>query len=104
MTPLETLIAEVRARAEAQESWTAEDACDYFALTSPANLLRILDQFERMRGALDEVAKHVQYLRHVEKRYAEVGKTKYDFAKMNGPLSAIERAISAARQALKGEE
>ena len=47
----------------------------------------------QMRSALEAINQDAQYLRHVEKSYLAVGKEKYDFAKMNGPLSAIERKI-----------
>lgn len=44
---------------------------------------------------IKRISDHCQYIRFVEKRYKEVGKEKYDFAKLNGPLSAIEREIAA---------
>lgn len=48
----------------------------------------------REEGLRKEISRHVMYIRHVEKAYREVGKEKYSFAKLNGPLSAIERALS----------
>lgn len=77
--------------------WPGENAeanTRFIAAANPAVILGLLDQLEAARGALKEVARHVHYLRHVEKRYREVGKTKYDFAKLNGPLAAIERALA----------
>lgn len=55
-----------------------------------------LARSESKRAKLrDGVSRHVQYIRHAEKRYLEVGKEKYDWAKLNGPLSAIERELAA---------
>ena len=52
--------------------------------------------------SLRNIGHHVQSVRHSEKRYAEVGKTHYAFAKLNGELSAIERELAALKKAEPG--
>lgn len=55
-----------------------------------------LTHSEAKRRALREnVSRHVQYLRNAEEMYRKVGKEKYSWSKLNGPLSAIERDLAA---------
>ncbi len=48
----------------------------------------------KLREVIKDIARHVAYVRFVEARYREVGKEKYAWSKLNGPMSAIERCLS----------
>lgn len=84
--------------------WSVENdfgrACDSIARKALQSTSS--EALDAIREAIGSLENHTGYLRHAEKRYLEVGKQKYDFAKLNGPLSAIERDIEKLKQHFGG--